>query len=66
MVLNDENPWDRMIVPTMFALCAMTHTTMQYTPARLVFGRDSILNPRQEANWQLIQKRKQDLINKAN
>ena len=50
----------------LFALCAMVHTTTQYTPALLVFGQDSILNTHQEANCQLIMKQKQDLINKGN
>ena len=50
----------------MFALRAIIHTTTQYTPAQLVFGRDSILNTCHEANWQLIKKRKKDLINKGN
>ena len=27
MVLNDENPWVRILSPTMFALRAMVHTT---------------------------------------
>ena len=50
----------------MFALRAMVHTTMQHTPAQLVYGQNSILNACQETNWQLIKKRKQDLINKGN
>ena len=33
MVLNDENPWDRNLASTMFALHAMIHTKTQYTPA---------------------------------
>ena len=33
MVLDDENPWDDILVSTMFALLrAMLHTTTQYTP----------------------------------
>ena len=52
MVLDDENPWKGILAPTMFALCATVHTTMQYTSAQLVFGRDSILSIRHEANWQ--------------
>ena len=41
-------------------------TPTQYTPAQLVFGRDLILNTSHETNWQLIEKRKQDLISKGN
>jgi len=50
----------------MFALRATVHTTTQYTPSQLVFGRDSILNVQNEANWQLIKERKQKLINSGN
>ena len=66
MVLDDENPWDGILAATMFALRATVHTTSQYTPAQLVFGRDSILNVRHEANWKIIKERKQKLINKGN
>ena len=32
----------------------------------MVFGRDAIFNINQEANWQLIEQRKQVIINKGN
>ena len=64
MVLDNESPWDGILASTMLALHATVQTTTQYTPAPLVYRRDSILNTRHEANWQLIKKRKQDLINK--
>ena len=66
MALRDENPWDGILASTMFTIRATVHTTMQYTMAQLVFGRNSILNTRHKANWKLIKKRKQDLINKRN
>ena len=66
MVLDDDNPWDGILATTMFALQATVHTTSQYTPAQLVFGRDSILNVKHEANWKIIKERKQKLINKGN
>ena len=66
MVLNDDNPLDGILASTMFALSATVHTTTQYTPAQLIFGRDSILYTRQEADWQIFEKRKQDLFNKGN
>ena len=65
MVLDDENPWDRILASTMFALHAMVHTMMEYTLAQLVFGRDPIKNTRHKANWQLMKKRKQDLNTKG-
>ena len=66
MVRYDEKPWDGMLASTMFALRATVYTRTQYTPAQLVFGQDSILNTRHEANWQLIKKSKQHIINKGN
>ena len=63
MVLDNENPWDGILAFIMFTLHAMVYTTMQHTPAWLVFGQDSILNIHHKANWK---KRKQDLINLGN
>jgi hypothetical protein len=42
------------------------HTTLQATPCQLVFGRDMIHNIAFKANWDQIQKGKQDIINKSN
>ena len=55
MVSDDENSWDRILASTMFALRATVHTAMP-----------SIFNTRHEANWHLIEKLKQDSINKGN
>ena len=41
-------------------------TTMQATPTQLVFGRDSILNTKFEANWAFIRQRKQNVIDRNN
>ena len=59
MTLDDQNPWDGILASTMFALRATVHTTTQYTPTQLAFGRDSILNVHHEANWNIIKQRKQ-------
>ena len=50
----------------MFALRATVHTNMQYTPAQLIFGRNSIINRSHIVDWEMTRKRKQDLINKGN
>jgi hypothetical protein len=42
------------------------HTTLQATPCQLVFGRDMIHNIAFKSNWDLIQKRNQDIINTSN
>ena len=65
MVLDDKNPWDDILASTMFALRATVHTTMQYTPAQSIFGRDSIINQRYGVNWETIRKQIKTLLIKA-
>jgi hypothetical protein len=48
------------------AIRSTYHTTLQATPCQLVFGRDMIHHIAFRANWDQIQKRKQDIINKSN
>jgi hypothetical protein len=48
------------------AIRSTYHTTLQATPCQLVFGRDMIHNIAFRANWDQIQKRNQDIINKSN
>jgi transposase InsO family protein len=57
---------DGILSAIMFGLRATYHTTLQASPAQLVFGRDAILNIRFEADWNRIKQRKQSLINKNN
>jgi hypothetical protein len=48
------------------AIRSTYHTTLQATPCQIVFGRDMIHNIAFRENWDQIQKRKQDIINKSN
>jgi hypothetical protein len=48
------------------AIRSTYHKTLQATPCHLVFGRDMIHNISFRVNWDQIQKRKQDIINKFN
>ena len=66
MVLSDKNQWDGILASTIFALRPTAHTTTQYTPAQLIFERDSIISRRYVVDWETIRKRKQNLINKGN
>ena len=54
MDLDNENPREGILSSTMFTIRYMVYTTTQHTPSQLVFGRDAILNIKQEANCQLI------------
>jgi hypothetical protein len=60
--LDENDPWSGILSATMFAIRATFHTTLQATPAQLVFGRDAIMNTKFEANWHLIKNNKQKLI----
>ncbi len=66
LVVDEADPWSGVLAATMFTTRATYHTTLQATPAQLVFGRDAILNTKFTANWELIRKRKQHLINQNN
>ena len=63
---DHNDPWDGILAATMFAMRSTIHTTLQATPAQLVFGRDSILNIKFDANWNYIRARKQAMIRKNN
>ena len=64
MDLDNENPWEGVLSSTMFAIRSTVHTNTQHISSQLVFGRDTILHINQEANWQLVEQRKQALMNK--
>jgi len=64
--LDEDEPWKGILSAVAFAIRATYHTTLQKTPAQLVYGRDLIFNLQHKANWELIRQRKQALINKNN
>ena len=63
---EEKEPWNGVLAAVAFAVRATYHTTLKATPAQLVFGRDSILNIRHEADWTFIKQQKQKLINRNN
>lgn len=64
--MDEENPWIGILSAVAFAIRATVHTTTQATPMQLVFGRDAMLNIQFNANWKMIQQRKQKLIKQNN
>ena len=64
--LDKDRPWDEFLSATAFALRATYHTTLQATPAQLVFGRDMILPISVQADWDVIKQRKQEEIDRNN
>ena len=63
---NLVNPLDGILAAISFALRATVHTTTQYTPTQIVFGRDHILNLKQEIDWKKIKENKSTLIQRNN
>ena len=64
--LDQDDPWKGVLSAAAYAIRATYHTTTQKTPGQLVFGRDMVFNIQHTANWEYIQKRKQDLIDRNN
>ena len=64
--LDESDPWGEILSSTAFAIRATYHTTLQATPAQLVFGRDMLLPIRINADWDLIKQRKQEEIDRNN
>ena len=58
------NSLDGILAAISFALRATVHTTTQYMPTQIVFGRDHILNLKQEIDCKIIKENKSTLINK--
>ena len=63
---TNRNPWAAILAAVMFAVRTTVHTTLQATPAQLVFGSDAIMNIPFEADWKIIKLRKQERIKKDN
>ena len=66
MVLDEKNPWDGILASTILTLRATVHTTTQCTPTQVIFGCNSIINRPHDLDWEIIRKRKHDIINKGN
>ncbi len=64
--LDETNPWMEFLSAAAFAIRATYHTTLQATPAQLVFGRDMLIPITTQANWELIRQRRQEEINRNN
>jgi hypothetical protein len=58
--------WTGTLTAIRFAMNSTVHTTNRATPTQLVFGRDTMVNIKFQADWDLIKSRKQTLITKNN
>lgn len=64
--LDPADPWSAVLASVAYAICSTYHMTLEATPAQLVFGRDMIYPLTYIAEWDVITKNKQRLINKNN
>lgn len=64
--LDESNPWDEFLTAAAYAIRSTHHTTLQASPAQLVYGRDMLLPVTFVADWTRIAARKQNIINKSN
>ena len=55
--LDESDPWSGILTAVAFAVRSTIHTTLQATPAQLVFGRDMVLPVDYETDWNEITKR---------
>ena len=64
--LDQDDPWSGILAATAFTVHSTYHTTLQATPAQLMFGHDTILNNPFFTDWEAIRIPKQKLIDKNN
>lgn len=64
--LHPHDPFEEFLTKAAYAIRSAYHTTLGYSPAQLVFGRDMFMPITVNPDWEAIRKRKQDSINKSN
>ena len=64
--INESDPWTEILSSVAYAVRSTYHTTLGATPAQLVFGRDMVYPLAYVAEWDVIRRNKQRLIDKNN
>ena len=64
--LDLKDPFSSFLSAAAYAVRSTYHTTLEATPAELVFGRNTFLPVQFKADWAAIRARRQELINKSN
>jgi len=64
--LDPQEPWSRILSAVAFVVRSTYHTTLEATPAQLIFGRDMLLPVKFQADWAQIKMKGQAAINKNN
>ena len=66
LVFDYVDPWGEVLSSVAWAIRASYHSTLQATPAQLVFGRDMLFNMKKVINWRLITENKRKQIVRDN
>jgi transposase InsO family protein len=64
--LDEANPWGPFLSAAAYAIRSTVHTTLEASPAQLVFGRDMLLPITFRANWARIRERRQEEMTRNN
>ena len=64
--LDKKRKWEPFLTAASYAIRSTFHTTLNATPAQLVYGRDMLLPMKFVADWTRIQQSKQDQIHQSN
>lgn len=63
---EDLDPFEEFLTAAAYAIRSAYHTTLGFSPAQLVFGRDMFMPVNCEVDWSKIQQSKQNRINRNN
>ena len=66
LVFDYIDPWAEVLSSVAWAVRSSYHSTLQATPAQLVFGRDMLFNMKKAINWKLITENKRKQIARDN
>ena len=66
MELNEKDPWSEFLSSCAFAIRSTYHTTLEATPAQVVFGRDMLLPITWKADWEKLHTKRLDMIRENN
>ena len=61
-----DDPWTAILASVAYAMRSTYHTTLQATPAQLIFRRDMIYPVEYVAEWDVLRQKKQKQIDKNN
>ena len=64
--LDSQRPFERFLAAVAYAIRATYHTTLEASPAELVFGRHMLLPVQFKADWEAIRHKRQEAINRNN